>query len=57
MNQYHANFILPFNITIPEHSQIKEIDPSEIIVNHFIQSMIKLVLKMAKFSISTIMVN
>ena len=49
---FHANFILPFNITTRKHSQIEKLDSSKIFVNHLVQIVIKFVLEMADFSIS-----
>ena len=57
MKQFHSNLILPFSITIPKHSQIEKLDSSKIIVHHFIQLVIKFVLEMTNFPISTMMVN
>ena len=54
----YAKFMLPFNITIPKNSHIENLDSP--IYNcqsyHWIQPVIKILLEMADFSISKMMV-
>ena len=57
MKTFHASFISPFNKTIPKHSHIENLDYSKIFVNNLIQAVVKFVLEMEDFSISTMMVK